>query len=82
MKIGVVVVAGGRGERMGADVPKQFLALSDDRFVLEATVERFAEALPDARIAVVSTSGVVSMRSIVSTCLMSSPLAELRVSSR
>ena len=53
MKIGVVVVAGGRGERMGADVPKQFLALSDDRCVLEATVERFAEALPDARIAVV-----------------------------
>lgn len=53
MKTGVLVVAGGRGVRMGADVPKQFLPLSDDRCVLEATVERFAEALPEADIAVV-----------------------------
>lgn len=61
MKIGVLVVAGGRGVRMGADTPKQFLALSDDRCVLEATVERFAEALPEARIAVVLPGDCIDM---------------------
>lgn len=53
MTIGIIVVAGGRGVRMGAPTPKQFLALSSDRCVLEAAVERMAEALPRARIAVV-----------------------------
>lgn len=61
MNVGIVVVAGGRGMRMGADIPKQFLALSDDRCVLEATVERFAEALPEARIAVVLPGDCIDM---------------------
>jgi len=61
MKTGVIVVAGGHGMRMGASVPKQFLPLSDDRCVLEAAVERFAEALPDAGIAVVLPGDHIEM---------------------
>lgn len=37
-----LIVAGGRGERLGADLPKQYLALGG-RPVLRHTVERFAE---------------------------------------
>lgn len=48
----LVVTAGGMGLRMGADRPKQFLSL-DDVPVLRATIERFREALPEARIVTV-----------------------------
>lgn len=48
----LVVTAGGMGLRMGADRPKQFLSL-DDVPVLRATIERFREALPKARIVTV-----------------------------
>ncbi|MDE7355507.1 MAG: 2-C-methyl-D-erythritol 4-phosphate cytidylyltransferase [Rikenellaceae bacterium] len=51
--IGVIIVAGGRGTRMGASTPKQFLPLSERRCVLEVTVERFAQTLPGADIVVV-----------------------------
>ena len=43
----IIVVAGGRGTRMGGDVPKQFLPLAGKR-VLMHTLERMAEAIPDA----------------------------------
>ncbi len=39
-KIAVVVTAGGRGRRMGAPVPKQFLRISG-RTILETAVDRF-----------------------------------------
>lgn len=51
-KAGVIIVAGGRGTRMGADVPKQFLPLAG-KPVLVHTVERFRQALPQAQIVVV-----------------------------
>ena len=48
----LIVVAGGRGERMGADVPKQFLPLGG-RAILARTVERFAEACPGVNVVTV-----------------------------
>src|SRR5690554_994326 len=42
----VVVVAGGSGLRMGADIPKQFLPLAG-KPVLMHTLLRFTEAYPD-----------------------------------
>lgn len=51
-KAEVIIVAGGSGTRMGADVPKQFLPLAG-KPVLVHTVERFRQALPQARIVVV-----------------------------
>ncbi|MBO4264260.1 MAG: 2-C-methyl-D-erythritol 4-phosphate cytidylyltransferase [Bacteroidales bacterium] len=47
-----VIVAGGSGTRMGADIPKQFLLL-DGRPILLRTVERFVEAVPDIHLVVV-----------------------------
>jgi 2-C-methyl-D-erythritol 4-phosphate cytidylyltransferase len=46
MKLYVVIVAGGSGKRMGAEVPKQFLELAG-RPVLMHTIERF-KAFDDA----------------------------------
>ena len=40
MELYAVIVAGGSGKRMGADVPKQFLELAG-RPVLMHTIERF-----------------------------------------
>lgn len=48
----LVVTAGGMGLRMGADLPKQFLSFEGVP-VLRMTIERFREALPDARIVTV-----------------------------
>ena len=45
MKKYVVVVAGGSGTRMGAQVPKQFLEL-DGKAILRRTIEVFLEAIP------------------------------------
>jgi len=50
--IGVVVVAGGSGSRMGGNLPKQFMLL-DGLPILARTINNFAEALPDAEIVVV-----------------------------
>lgn len=50
--IGVVVVAGGSGSRMGNNLPKQFMLL-DGLPILAHTINNFAEALPDAEIVVV-----------------------------
>lgn len=50
--VGIVVVAGGSGSRMGAAMPKQFLEIAG-RPILVRTVERMHEALPEAEIVVV-----------------------------
>lgn len=50
--IGVIIVAGGSGRRMGSALPKQFLMLHN-RPVLAHTIDRMHEALPAARIVVV-----------------------------
>ncbi len=47
-----IVVAGGRGLRMGADLPKQFLPIGG-RPVLMHTLEAFKRALPDLQIVLV-----------------------------
>lgn len=51
-RVGVVVVAGGSGCRMGAAMPKQFLEIAG-RPILVRTIERMHEALPKAEIVVV-----------------------------
>ena len=51
-RVGIVVVAGGSGSRMGATMPKQFLEIAG-RPILVRTVERMREALPEAEIVVV-----------------------------
>ena len=45
----VVVVAGGSGARMGAQVPKQFLEL-DGKAILRRTIEVFLEAVPEINV--------------------------------
>ena len=50
--IGVVVVAGGSGSRMGGNLPKQFMLL-DGQPILARTINNFAAALPGAEIVVV-----------------------------
>jgi len=49
---GIIIVAGGIGTRMGGEIPKQFLCL-DGRPLLMHTIDRFAEALPEAKRVVV-----------------------------
>lgn len=51
-RVGIVVVAGGSGSRMGAAMPKQFLDIAG-RPVLVRTLERMHAALPDSQIVVV-----------------------------
>lgn len=48
----LIAVAGGRGLRMGGDVPKQFLKIGG-KAVLHRTIERFAAACPDIRVVTV-----------------------------
>lgn len=50
--IGVIIVAGGSGSRMGGSLPKQFMLL-DGIPVLGRTINTFAGALPGAEIVVV-----------------------------
>lgn len=51
-KVSVIIVAGGSGERMGTDVPKQFLPLCGET-ILVTTLRRFFAALPDSEFVVV-----------------------------
>ncbi len=51
-RIGIIIVAGGSGRRMGGALPKQF-ALLAGRPVLAHTIDRFAATLPGAEIVVV-----------------------------
>lgn len=48
-KIYLIVTAGGRGTRMGATVPKQFLTLGG-KPVLRLSIEKFIEALPGVKV--------------------------------
>ena len=48
----VIIVAGGKGLRMGSDVPKQFLPIGG-KPVLMRTLERFREYSPDLQIILV-----------------------------
>ena len=50
--VGVVIVAGGSGSRMGGAIPKQF-ALIDGEPILVKTINNFAKALPGSQIIVV-----------------------------
>ena len=52
VKVGVVIVAGGSGNRMGGAIPKQF-ALVDGEPILVKTINNFAKAFPTAKIVVV-----------------------------
>lgn len=54
----IITVAGGSGSRMGSDTPKQFLLLGGVP-ILQRTIERFAEAVPDAKFITVLPSGHV-----------------------
>ena len=47
-----IIVAGGKGLRMGSDIPKQFLLL-DGRPILMRTIERFREYSPSLDIILV-----------------------------
>lgn len=49
---GVIIVAGGTGNRMGGRLPKQFLLLGG-KPILAHTIDNFAAALPGAQIVVV-----------------------------
>ena len=48
----VIIVAGGKGLRMGSDIPKQFLPIGG-KPVLMRTMMRFREALPEVNIILV-----------------------------
>lgn len=48
----LVLVAAGSGERMGGNVPKQFLEF-DGKCILHHTLDRFIEAVPDVEVTVV-----------------------------
>lgn len=52
-KIGVVIVAAGKGSRMGTDIPKQFLLLKD-KPILFHTAKKFDECNKISEIVVVS----------------------------
>jgi 2-C-methyl-D-erythritol 4-phosphate cytidylyltransferase/2-C-methyl-D-erythritol 2,4-cyclodiphosphate synthase len=44
MHVAAIIAAAGRGIRLGAGVPKQFLDLGDGRAMLERSIEAFAQA--------------------------------------
>lgn len=48
----VIIVAGGKGLRMGGSVPKQFQLLAD-RPIIMHTIEKFVEALPQIKVVLV-----------------------------
>ena len=51
-KVGIIIVAGGSGKRMGGSLPKQF-ALIGGKPILARTINAFHKALPTSRIVVV-----------------------------
>ena len=56
----LVVVAGGRGLRMGAELPKQFLRIGE-RSVLHRTIDRFVTACPDIRVVTVMNPDYIDL---------------------
>jgi 2-C-methyl-D-erythritol 4-phosphate cytidylyltransferase len=59
-----VIVAGGKGLRMGSAIPKQFLPLGD-KPVLYHTINAFITAFPDVQIVLVLPQDQISMAQIV-----------------
>ena len=59
-KRGVIIVAGGVGQRMGATMPKQFMMLGQEP-VLARTINLFSEALPKAELVVVLPEGHIAL---------------------
>ena len=51
-KVGIIIVAGGSGKRMGGSLPKQF-TLVGGKPILVRTINALHEALPASRIVVV-----------------------------
>ncbi len=51
-KVGVIIVAGGSGKRMGGSLPKQFSLVGGEP-ILARTINAFHKALPTSRIVVV-----------------------------
>ena len=45
----IIIVAGGKGERMGEKIPKQFLELNG-KPILMHTIEKFYSTYPEAQI--------------------------------
>ena len=56
----VIVVAGGRGRRMGGDLPKQFLKIGG-KSILHRTIERFADACPDIKVVTVMNGDYIGL---------------------
>ena len=48
----IIIVAGGKGQRMGTDIPKQFLELAGQP-ILMRTIQRFADYDPAMQIILV-----------------------------
>ena len=59
-KVGVIIVAGGSGRRMGSTLPKQFMLLGNEP-ILARSINRIHEALPKAEIVVVLPEAHVAM---------------------
>ena len=59
-EIGVIIVAGGAGRRMGGALPKQFMML-EQQPILARSINRIHEALPKAEIVVVLPAGHVEL---------------------
>lgn len=57
-RIGVIIVAGGSGQRMGGSIPKQFMPLCG-KPILVRTVGRFLDALPGSPIVVALPGGEI-----------------------
>ena len=56
LNVGVVIVAGGSGKRLGGSIPKQFMVDGGEPLLVR-TINTFAEALPAAEIIVVLPEG-------------------------
>ena len=56
----LILVAGGRGLRMGSDLPKQFMPLAGEPVIMR-TIRRFVEAMPGLGIVVVLHPDYVDM---------------------
>ena len=52
----IIIVAGGKGQRMGTDIPKQFLELAGQP-ILMRTIQRFADYDPAMQIILVHPLG-------------------------
>ncbi len=65
-RVGVVIVAGGSGSRMGADVPKQFLLLSGQPILLH-TIRAF-EPYADEMVVVLPAGQVERWREMAHRC--------------